>query len=169
MSSPVGDQLASRGHPPAVPETFTCDFQQVDPKSSPGQFGSQENPEYRMHLTSDPAAIDNLIAPEEVVIAKQFIRLQVTYPLARPYTMPLYAPNGFSRKALAKIVSNLYKWIYLEEKRSSQSSSSNIPVMYNHTFTAGRFGIWGHGLESLALEEIKYNPQEDFYRACVRA
>lgn len=169
MSLPVGVNLPNGENLPAVPEVFICTFEQVDPKSLPGEFGSQENPVYRMHLTSNPAAIDNLLAPEEVVIAKQFIRLRVTYPLACPYTMPLYASNGFSRVALAKIVSTLYKWIYLEERRTSQASATNIPGMYNRTFTDGRFGIWGHGLDSLALEELVYNPQEDFYEACVRA
>lgn len=57
-----------------------------------------------------------------------------------------------------------YQEIYALEKDSSKIKEGNIPGMLNRVTTNGCFGIWGHGIGDLVLEEVYVYKDGDIYR-----
>lgn len=57
-----------------------------------------------------------------------------------------------------------YREIYALEKDSSKIKEGNIEGMLNRNKTDGCFGIWGHSIEDLVLEEVFFYKDGDIYQ-----
>lgn len=70
---------------------------------------------------------DEIVAPPNIII-------QATYPLNDTYYFKYDSEYPFTRKELAKTVSELYQEIYKDRET---------------------YGIWGHGIEDLDLNHVR--------------
>lgn len=79
-----------------------------------------------------------------------------TYPLSccvvAETTEELKKPSDF-----VKAFCEAYQEIYtIEEESTKGTEPGHLPGMYNRNTTDGCFGIWGHDLEDLVLEDISF-------------
>ncbi len=109
------------------------------------------------HLESD---IERMHDPDEIVLPAGEYILNIDYPVAKPAEIPLSPsdPRGYSRAAIAREVAKVYAAVYEEEERTS--SVKVIPPeargqTYNRNETDGKYGIWGHDIEDLALVKVR--------------
>jgi hypothetical protein len=98
-----------------------------------------------------------LLHKDEVVINEPKITVIIDYPLTNEYTFDLESKNGFTRWQLLKAISDNYYKLYAEEEKSA--TVKTIPIaerktMYNRNRTNGKYGIWGHDIADLILDEI---------------
>lgn len=97
--------------------------------------------------------------PDNIVLPYRNAKLIIDYPLSRPVVMELKnAGEGFSTKKLISAIAETYHTIYREE--DSTSRTKTIPVeqregLLNRNETDGKYGIWGHDLSDLSLNEIE--------------
>ena len=101
--------------------------------------------------------IPNLIGRNEIVIADTLIKIIIDYPLTNSYEFILSSKNGFTRAALLREISKHYYQLYSEEEKSA--TIKTVPVnkrtkMYNRNETNGKYGIWGHDIADLVLDDI---------------
>lgn len=140
-------------------------FKLINPLKKKGEYMSKEEPSNYINL-DDPEELEYIQDGDVIVIDKECITLIVDYPLKQKFYFPIRASvkEGFSRRDLVLQISNLYKWIY-----SWESKTTKIPVLphpkfrYNRGVTDGYFGIWGHYLDDLGLHSIAYNKKKDVY------
>lgn len=141
-------------------------FDKVDPAAKPGEYMSKEDPSPYFSLENGEETIKFMLNPDQVVIKKPIITLKIDYPLENPVLLPLQAPDpnvGFTRKQLALGISNIYKWMYDVEKRTTRLPIQNIPGLLNRDNTNGYFGIWGHHLGDLDLHTVTFDRTNNIY------
>jgi L-fucose mutarotase/ribose pyranase (RbsD/FucU family) len=102
--------------------------------------------------------LKQLIDKDEVVVNEAKITVIIDYPLTNEYRFELTSTNGFTRKQLVEEISKNYHKIYKKEEASTKVKT--IPIdkrttVYNRNQTNGKYGIWGHDLADLALDDIR--------------
>jgi len=109
----------------------------------------------------------NFVNPDELVINKNDVRIMFEYPLKNPLIYRAEAPQvfGFTRRNLIDIIVLKYHDIYQEEEDTSQIPILSINErmtsqnrLMNRNTTNGTFGVWGHDIEDLFIDEIQYDP-----------
>jgi hypothetical protein len=100
--------------------------------------------------------ISKLVDKDKVVIRDTSIRIIIDYPLTNPYSFRLSSPTGFTKAILLKAISKHYYLLYEEEERTA--SIKTLPMkkrkMYNRNETNGKYGVWGHDIADLVLDEV---------------
>jgi hypothetical protein len=109
-----------------------------------------------IHLKDPTYDIEHLENADEIVTGKD-IRIRFIYPLNGEFIFEYHKVNqGYTRKELAKLISDEYKRIYAEEEEDA-GDPGMIPGMYNRLPSHGRYGIWGHYLSDLLLYEVRFD------------
>ncbi|MFX1385093.1 MAG: hypothetical protein ACFFBP_21935 [Promethearchaeota archaeon] len=98
----------------------------------------------------------DLLNPDEIVIKDEQIRIRFTYPLSAKVEIEFQNKGGFSEKDLFRYIYKGYTKIYDEENQDI-GRFDNISKGLNRPETQGRYGIWGHELGDLFIEEVWYN------------
>jgi hypothetical protein len=118
-----------------------------------------------INIEKTESAIQQLIDPEEIVIAESEAILIIDYPLSKEKKFVLKSTsNGFTRKQLLQEISRKYHEIY--EIEESTATVKTVPRekrvgLSNRNQTDGEFGIWGHDLGDLDLSEIDVYKDKD--------
>ncbi len=118
-----------------------------------------------INIEKTESVIQQLIDPDEIVIAEAEVILIIDYPLSKATKFVLKATNkGFTRKELLRGISQKYHEIYKIEE--STATVKTIPLekrvgLSNRNQTDGEFGIWGHDLGDLDLSEIDVYKDKD--------
>ena len=97
----------------------------------------------------------DIVNPNEIVIKEKKITVVFTYPLTGTFSYIFKSRNGFTRRQLFECVQKKYREIYQEENAASKSSKMPEGIL-NRGFSKGPYGIWGHDIGDLFLEEIRY-------------
>ncbi len=102
--------------------------------------------------------IPNLLKKDEVVIKENLVKVLIDYPLTNQYEFILKSNNGFTRQQLLLEISLNYFKLYKEEEKTA--TVKTIPIdkrttMYNRNQTNGKYGIWGHDIADLVLDDIQ--------------
>ncbi len=125
----------------------------------------RENPGYDwdsdVQVDSFPRHAElGLFNADELMTPLKVLRIEFDYPLSNPVTFTFKKPNGFTRLDLFRAVYDGYTAIYAAEEADC-GKTENIPGLLNRQLSEGPFGIWGHDLEDLAIEEIKIKDNGD--------
>jgi hypothetical protein len=101
--------------------------------------------------------LPQLVDKDKVVIPQNKVTVIIDYPLTNEYRFTLVSDTGFSRKCLVKEITKVYYKLYRKEKNTAKTKA--IPKgkregTYNRNETDGKYGIWGHDIEDLALANI---------------
>lgn len=101
---------------------------------------------------------------EEIVIKDREIKVKYSYPLNEPHlhVHKTENPEGFTRKELYEQISAHYHAIYAEEDAAVGPTSTVTPNMFNRAKSNGPYGIWGHYISDLTLEDV-YATDEGVY------
>lgn len=91
-----------------------------------------------------------------IVIEDEKIDIVFDYPLSTPATLSFKKKGGFTLAKLIECVRKGYEKIYAEEDEDV-GPTGNLTGMMNRARSEGRYGIWGHSIEDLAIETIYYN------------
>lgn len=83
--------------------------------------------------------------------------LIIDYPLRHAYRKPFTIKKPMTRRDIIKLIVKSYRYIYKEEKRTSEIEVGYLPNTYNRNTTNGRFGVWGHVLGDLLLNRVYVN------------
>ena len=102
---------------------------------------------------------NRLVNADEIIIEDEKITIRFTYPLSIEVLVACEKKGGFSRKDLFKLIYENYKRIYVEETATVGDPGID-ERLYNRKKSKGPYGIWGHYLEDLFLEVIRYNQEE---------
>jgi hypothetical protein len=109
-----------------------------------------------IRVDSPQVDIANLIGKDEVVIPETKVTVIIDYPLSTSYEFELISKKGFTRKQLINEISNHYHQLYDEEEKTA--TVKTVPLkdrkIYNRNQTNGKYGIWGHDIGDLVLDEI---------------
>lgn len=103
--------------------------------------------------------------PDEVVLPYSEVNIEIDYPLDSIYIGVLKSTQkGFTRKELIKEISKRYHQIYIDEEATAKIKT--IPIekredLINRNQTDGKYGIWGHDLSDLYLNEIEVYKTKD--------
>ncbi len=91
--------------------------------------------------------------PDEIVINKQEISINYTFPLTNQEQITYETTGGFTRKDLSKIIMKEYKLIYDQEERTFTNVDA-LDFNYNRLKSNGYYGIWGYHLHELYLHSL---------------
>ena len=109
-----------------------------------------------VRIDSPQLELDSLIGKDEVVLEASTVTIVLDYPLTFPHYFTIAADKGFTRAELLKAISDEYQRIYREEE--STATTKTVPLehrkVYNRNETNGKYGIWGHDIGDLALDDI---------------
>lgn len=109
-----------------------------------------------IRIDSPQVEIKNLIGRDEVVIKEKELAVIVDYPLSSNYKFELISKKGFTRAQLINEISNRYYQLYDEEEKTA--TIKTVPMqqrkIFNRNQTNGKYGIWGHDIGDLVLDEI---------------
>jgi hypothetical protein len=109
-----------------------------------------------VRIDSPQLEMDSLIGKDEVVLEASSVTIVLDYPLTFPHYFTITADKGFTRAQLLKAISNEYHRIYREEE--STATTKTVPLdqrkVYNRNETNGKYGIWGHDIGDLALDDV---------------
>jgi len=109
-----------------------------------------------VRIDSPQLELDSLIGKDEVVLEATAVTVVLDYPLAFPHYFTITADKGFTRAQLVKAISEEYHKIYREEE--STATTKTVPLdqrkVYNRNETNGKYGIWGHDITDLGLDDI---------------
>lgn len=97
---------------------------------------------------SEPAPL--IKDADELITKKKEIVIKFDYPLSTPAEMKFKSTKGFTRKKIFECIHKGYKKIYASEK-----DPGHIPGMYNRKTSEGKYGIWGHDIGDLVVEEVQ--------------
>jgi hypothetical protein len=110
-----------------------------------------------IRIDSPQVDLKNLIGKDDIVIPEGKVTVVIDYPLTNNYKFELLSKKGFTREQLIKGISNEYYLLYDEEEKSA--TVKTIPAknrkIYNRNQTNGKYGIWGHDIGDLVLDEIQ--------------
>jgi len=117
-------------------------------------------------LENPDSEIDRLVEPDELVVPYKVVTLVIDYPLDNAATFEVRSTgDGFTRRQLAKAISEKYHLIYKEEEASAIKKVINQDKregVINRNDTDGKYGIWGHDLSDLDLSTIEvYRGKDD--------
>lgn len=96
----------------------------------------------------------------EKVLQEGGIKLIISYPLNNPavFDVPLEEGiNDYFLNPLIEFICNKYKQVYKEEEEGLEREDLMIPGMFNRKETNGKYGIWGHVLGDLCINNICLN------------
>lgn len=99
---------------------------------------------------------NRIINPDEIIIPDEKITLRINYPLSVEVIREREQKGGFSRKDLFEWIYKAYKKIY-EEEEGQVGDPGTYEMLYNRKESDGPYGIWGHFLDDLYLEFIRYD------------
>jgi len=160
--------------------TNVVNFSIVTKNAKLGEYGSIQEPILDVNLSNVKKDLKRMLNVDDIVIAKRHktISLVFDYPLEKEVVFDLESPDGggFTRGQLVSAIANKYKQIYKEEEETSSlpvesmserstrvgftgPGSGNI----NRAQTNGKYGIWGHDLEDLALSDVVFCPKKKRY------
>ena len=109
-----------------------------------------------IRIDSPRVDIKNLFGKDEVVIPEAKVTVIIDYPLSNNYKFQLTSNKGFTRAQLINEISKQYYRLYDEEEKTA--TVKTIPLkdrkIYNRNQTDGKYGIWGHDIGDLVLDEI---------------
>lgn len=109
-----------------------------------------------IRIDSPQVDIKNLIGKDEIVIHETKLTVIIDYPLSTSYKFGLISKGGFTRAQLINEISKHYYQLYDEEERTA--TIKTVPMkdrkIYNRNQTNGKYGIWGHDIGDLVLDEI---------------
>jgi hypothetical protein len=109
-----------------------------------------------IRIDSPQVDIKNLIGKDEIVIQETKLAIIIDYPLSTSYKFELTSQSGFTRTRLINEISQHYYQLYDEEEKSA--TVKTVPLkdrkIYNRNQTNGKYGIWGHDIGDLVLDEI---------------
>lgn len=109
-----------------------------------------------IRIDSPQNDIKNLIGKDEIVIPQTSLTIIIDYPLSTSYKFGLVSTGGFTRAQLITEISKHYYQIYDDEERTAtvKTVPLNDRKIYNRNRTNGKYGIWGHDIGDLVLDEI---------------
>ena len=109
-----------------------------------------------IRIDSPQTEIQNLIGKDEIVINESKVTIIVDYPLTNTYIFELTSLSGFTRTQLIYEISKQYYQLYDEEERTAKIKTLPLEqrTIYNRNRTDGKYGIWGHDIGDLVLNEI---------------
>ena len=91
-----------------------------------------------------------------MVIPETRLTIFIDYPLSSSCKFILVSKSGFTKTQLIEEISKHYYQIYDEEEKSA--TIKTVPPrerkIYNRNQTNGKYGIWGHDIGDLVLDEI---------------
>lgn len=87
----------------------------------------------------------DIIDRDELITPLEILSVMFEYPLSHSAVLIFKKPGGFTRLDLFRVVFEGYTAIYDEEKAAADRDD----VM--------PYGIWGHLMDDLVIEEIKIN------------
>ena len=105
---------------------------------------------------ADEKLQNRIIDPDEIIIPDEKITLRIIYPLSVEVLRERELKGGFSRKDLFRWIYEEYKKIY-EEEEKQVGDPGTYERLYNRKKSSGPYGIWGHYLNDLYLEFIRYD------------
>jgi hypothetical protein len=109
-----------------------------------------------IRIDSPQIDIKNLIGKDEVVISETKLTIIIDYPLISTYKFEIFSKDGFTRVHLINEISKHYYQLYDEEEKTA--TIKTVPLkerkIYNRNQTNGKYGIWGHDIGDLVLDEI---------------
>lgn len=109
-----------------------------------------------IRVDSPQVDIKNLIGKDEIVIPETKLTVIIDYPLSTSYKFGIISKGGFTRTQLINEISKHYYHLYDEEERTA--TIKTVPQkdrkIYNRNQTNGKYGIWGHDIGDLVLDEI---------------
>lgn len=82
--------------------------------------------------------------------------VKLDYPLTTPYEFKIYGATLVGE--IVWLIAQAYVAIYEEELATATVAEGfAAPDSLNRNKTDGKYGIWGHGIEDLVVEEIAIN------------
>lgn len=86
--------------------------------------------------------------PEEVLdIESGSYRMEVTYPLSKPYNKEVHiSKEGITRQELMDVAADAYHKIYYFVNEGVYADGID-----EHSEVWNKYGIWGHGMEDLTI------------------
>ncbi|HMK18751.1 MAG TPA: hypothetical protein VK492_11140 [Chitinophagaceae bacterium] len=109
-----------------------------------------------IRIDSPQIDIKNLIGKDELVISETKLTIIIDYPLISNYKFEIFSKDGFTRAHLINEISKRYYQLYDEEEKTA--TIKTVPLkerkIYNRNQTNGKYGIWGHDIGDLVLDEI---------------
>ena len=109
-----------------------------------------------IRIDSPQNDLKNLVDIDEIVIRETKATVIIDYPLSVNYKFEIVSLSGFTRAKLINIISSQYYQLYEEEERTASIKTLSMKQrkIYNRNTTNGKFGIWGHDISDLVLDEI---------------
>ena len=107
-------------------------------------------------LDSTQKEIKQLIDKDNIVVPDKKVTIIIDYPLSSEHKFDVTSAGGFTRQQLVEAISKEYHRIYEEEEATAKIKTLPLAKrkMYNRNQTDGKYGIWGHDLGDLVLDEI---------------
>jgi Tfp pilus assembly protein PilF len=111
--------------------------------------------------------IKDLLYKNEVPMVLYEVRnicILYDYPLNNSCTICTHFNHSITRKDLAELISRNYHFIYQEEENTAPVKPvppSKRILRHKRNETNGTYGIWGHDLSDLKLEECKIYKRKD--------
>ncbi len=109
-----------------------------------------------IRIDSPQVDMKNIIGKDEIVIPETKLTIIIDYPVTSSYKFNLVSKSGFTRAQLIHEISKHYYQLYDEEEKTA--TIKTIPLkerkIYNRNRTNGKYGIWGHDIGDLVLDEI---------------
>jgi hypothetical protein len=105
--------------------------------------------------TPDPEFVDQ----DTVVAPPGSIRVRFSYPLAQPVVFELNKSENpsvpWTAWDFALAICDQYVKIYEEEDATTPvPAGPSQGLAFNRNETTGKYGIWGHGIDDLVLDEF---------------
>jgi len=109
-----------------------------------------------IRIDSPQIDLKNLIGEDEIVIPETKLTVIIDYPLSSSCKFELISPTGFTRAQVINEISKHYYQLYDEEEKTA--TIKTIPLkerkIFNRNRTNGKYGIWGHDIGDLVLDEV---------------
>ncbi len=109
---------------------------------------------------------ESVIAPDELVIPEEEITIRFTYPLSTKEEFTYIQKGGFTRMDLYRCIYEGYTEIYTVEEEAV-GDLGTYEMLYNRRTSDGPYGIWGHYLDDLVIEFVRYNPKTQCVRLAI--
>jgi hypothetical protein len=120
-----------------------------------------------VHIASFLENKEQLLDRDEVVIPHPHATVRFDYPLQGEHLFQVHGTEwGITRGQLVDFICTQYKTMYQEEEAAlgpmstmeeNMAKSFKSVWLMNSERTHGPYGIWGHEVEDLVLEEISYD------------
>lgn len=109
--------------------------------------------------STDTSSLSYLLEPDLVLRnIKEDFRIKIEYPVSNgPFYFPLRLKmETYKKKDIVQQIRNAYFRMYEEEEETSTTPVGQLNEhCINRNFTNGKYGIWGHNLTDLILEDFE--------------